>query len=84
MISTTYVFDRIDPISQMEVRHAAQSAHFILFLQAMVKDCELQLCNLDYKNKDKLFTEYNNIIATRNVYEDLVQFLSKLTVEEDN
>ena len=71
----------MDKLTQAEVKVVALSPQFKFFLQRMQEDCNQQLGTLSTKDADQLVADYKRIAMTREVYEDLLVFLSKLTTE---
>jgi len=82
MIGAKYVYTKQDKLTQTEIQFVAGSGHFKLFLQAIITDCNVQLAQLDTKSAEKLAADYRRITTTREVYEDLLDLLSKLTAEK--
>lgn len=85
MINTQFVFDTLDPITKQHVKAYAQSVYYKLYLQAVVKDCEKQLAELSANcTAEELHSQYSGIVKERDVYRDMLEFLSDLTTDEGN
>ncbi len=83
MINAEYVYRKLDPLTRQEIRVVSLSPQFKLFLQTLKDDCNQQLSMLDAANPSKLAADYARIAIARDLYNDMLDLLTKLTTEKE-